>query len=81
MTLHAPGSNKLERWLATQGRKPTEAYNEMIREKACQNSNDFVLETFAVTQNATSIDGTHYFQEPNVLLAQLLLNALDYSNE
>ena len=34
---------------------------------------DFVLESFAVTQNATSVDGQHYYQEVNILLAQLLL--------
>ena len=38
---------------------------------------DFVLESFAVTQNATSVDGQHYYQEVNILLAQLLLNALE----
>ena len=49
----------------------------MIRNGACLGSNDFVLESFSLTLNATSWDGTHYHQEPNVLLAQLLLNALD----
>jgi len=34
MTLHAPGSNKHEHWLATQGTDTTEAYNKMIREQA-----------------------------------------------
>ena len=38
------------------------------------------FEAFAVTRNATSIDGTHYYQEPNILLAQLVLNALDTSH-
>ena len=77
MTVHAPGRNKKAEYLERQGLAPTQAFNEMIRNGTCLGSNDFVLESFAVTRNATSLDGTHYLQEPNVILAQLLLNALD----
>jgi hypothetical protein len=77
MTVHAPGSNKPVQYLERQGLAPTQIFNEMIRNSACLDSNDFVLESFSLTLNATSYDGTHYYQEPNVLLAQLLLNALD----
>ena len=77
MTVHAPGSNKQEQFLPRQGLAQTQIFNEMIRNRACLDSNDFVLESFSLTRNASSYDGTHYYQEPNVLLAQLLLNALD----
>ena len=77
MTVHAPGSNKPDQYLERQGLAPTQVFNDMIRNGACLNRNDFVLESFSLTINATSFDGTHYYQEPNVLLAQLLLNALD----
>ena len=77
MTVPAPGSNKLDKYLARQGLAPTSAFNSLIRDKACQGGRDFVLESFAVTKDASSVDGTHYFQEPYILLAQLLLNALD----
>jgi len=77
MTVHAPSSNKPVQYLERQGLPPTQVFNEMIRNGACINSNDLVLESFSLTLNATSFDGTHYYQEPNVLLALLLLNALD----
>ena len=77
MTVHAPGSNKPDQYLPRQGLAQTQIFNEMIRNSACLDSNDFVLGSFSLTLNATSYDGTHYYQEPNVLLAQLLLNALD----
>jgi hypothetical protein len=77
MAVHAPSSNKPAQYLERQGLVPTQVFNEMIRNGACLGSNDFVLESFSLTLNATSWDGTHYHQEPNVLLAQLLLNALD----
>jgi len=81
MTLHAPAGNKPAQYLKSQGLAPVRAFNEIIRDGACLGSSDFVLESFSVTRNATSFDGTHYFQEPNVLLAQLLLNALETKNE
>jgi hypothetical protein len=42
-----------------------------------------VLETFSVTTNATSIDGTHYYQEINVGLAQLVtvFNTFDLNDD
>jgi hypothetical protein len=71
MTVHAPGSNKPDKHLERQGLAPTQVFNEMIRNGACLYNNDFVLESFSLTLNATSWDGTHYHQEPNVLLAQV----------
>ena len=80
MTVPAPGRNKPKNYLQRQGSGPTEVYNQLIRDFACLGSQDFVFEAFEVTRNATSIDGTHYYQEPNILLAQLVLNALDTSH-
>ena len=78
MVLHAPGSNKQLAYRESHGMLATLAFNQMIRDNtACQRSSDFGFESFAVTLNASSIDGQHYFQEANILLAQLLLNALD----
>ncbi len=71
MTVHAPSSNKPAQYLERQGLAPTQVFNERIHNGACLGSNDFVLESFSLTLNATSWDGTHYHQEPNVLLAQV----------
>ena len=81
MTLPAPGHNKPAQYLARQGLAPTLAFNQLVRDEACQGSSDFVLESFAITENASSVDGTHYYQEPNILLAHLLFNALDANGD
>ena len=64
MTVHAPSSNKPAQYLERQGLAPTQVFNDIMRNGACLGRNDFVLESFAVTRNATSIDGTHYYHEP-----------------
>ena len=61
MTVHAPGTNKPDQYLERQGLAPTQVFNasKMIRKGACLVSKDFVLESFSLTLNATSFDGTH----------------------
>ena len=77
MMVHASVSNKLAQYLKTQGIAPTQVFTEIIRHGACLNTSDVVHESFAGTLNNTSCGGTHYYHEPNILLAQLLLNTLD----
>ena len=77
MMVHASVSNKLAQYLKTQGIAPTQVFTEIIRHGACLNTSDGVHESFAVTLNNTSYGRTHYYQERNILLVQLLLNTLD----
>jgi hypothetical protein len=74
--LHAPGANKPSAFLRTHGETATRAFNSMILQRVCQRPGDFHFDAFAVTYNTTSIDGVHYAQLQNVLLAQVLLNQL-----
>ena len=74
-TLHAPGSNKSPQFLPNFGHDATIAYNALIREHAAA-LNVTVFDAYAVTYEAPSVDGQHYFQGTNVDLAQLLLNLL-----
>lgn len=74
--LHAPGANKPLEYQGAHGFDATAAFNAIVLNATCTRPGDVHFDAFAVTNNATSIDGQHYFQEPNVLLAQLLLNML-----
>jgi hypothetical protein len=74
--LHAPGANKPAQFLGTHGEAATRAFNAMVLQHACRRPGDFHFDAFAVTYNTTSIDGQHYAQRQNVLLAQVLLNQL-----
>jgi hypothetical protein len=74
--LHAPGANKRRAFLRTHGERPTRAFNSMILQNACRRPGDFHFDAFSVTYKTTSIDGQHYAQQQNVLLAQVLLNQL-----
>ena len=73
-TLHAPGENKGIKYLRSHGMGATVPYNQMIVKLACPRLGDAHFDAFAATLNASSIDGQHYYQEANILLAQLLLN-------
>lgn len=72
--MHAPGANKPVEYLRSHGLDNTTRFNRMIVERGCRAAGDFHFNPFAVTRNATSIDGQHYDHEANVVLAQLLLN-------
>ncbi len=48
-------------------------YNHLMN-KLCREAGLHTFDTYALTQNATSMDGLHYRQSINVLKAQLLLN-------
>jgi len=74
-TLHAPGSNKSPQFLSNFGHDATIRYNELIREHAAV-LNATIFDAYAVTYEAPSIDGQHYFQGTNVDIAQLLLNLI-----
>ena len=72
-TQHSPGLNKPVGFLKSHGMPATLAYNDLIREHA-RKANASILDAFAVTKGARSIDGQHYYHDTNVVLAQLLLN-------
>ena len=74
-TLHAPGSNKSPQYLYNFGHDATSLYNELIREHA-EELNATIFDAYAITYDAPSIDGQHYYQATNVDLAQLLLNLI-----
>lgn len=50
-------------------------YNSLMR-RLCQAHGIPFFDTFAVTYNQTSFDGSHYELRVNVLKAQLLLNVI-----
>jgi hypothetical protein len=75
--LHSPEESKKPiYYLTTHGRNATLGFNALIRRTACQRPGDAFFDAFSPTVNATSIDGQHYYQPTNMLLAQLLLNTL-----
>ena len=75
--MHAPGvAKKPAKYLKSHGMAATVAFNARIMARACPLPIDAIVDHFAVTHNATSIDGQHYYQEANILLAQLLLNTV-----
>jgi hypothetical protein len=75
--LPAAGKNKMKRYLKTQGNARVREFNGLVRRHACQSPGDMHFDPFATTWNASSIDGTHYPEEPNILLAQLFLSMLN----
>lgn len=76
--LHAPGNNKPVEYLHTHGMAPTEGFNALISASpsACKRPGDAMFDAFTPTRNASSIDGQHYPLEPNLVMAQLLLNTV-----
>ena len=74
--LHAPGSNKPGAFKSSHGPNATRLFNTLIRKTACRRPFDSFFNPYSVTFNASSIDGQHYKEEANLLLAQLLLNHL-----
>jgi hypothetical protein len=74
-TLHAPGSNKSPQFLANFGHNATVAYNKLIVERA-RALKATVFDAYAITYEAPSVDGQHYYEATNVDLAQLLLNLI-----
>ena len=74
-SLHAPGSGKPVAYLRSHGMEATIHYNALIRESAvCNAPGEAYFDSFAATLNSTSIDGQHYRQPENLIVAQLLLN-------
>lgn len=79
--LHSPGGNKPEEFRKMNGLNATLAYNALIEAQCGGGSTgDSVFSPFTATANASSIDGQHYPQQPNVIVAQLLLNHLHALN-
>lgn len=75
--MHSPDlSKKPVAYLVTHGHEATQAWNQWIFTRTCQRPGDRHFDAYTPTKNATSIDGQHYYQAPNLLLAQLLLNTL-----
>jgi hypothetical protein len=73
MTLHAPQSNKPKVFEEKQGLLATRSWNSKLRDFSERNK-AFLLDSFSITENATSYDGTHYGAGVNAMLAQILLN-------
>ena len=74
-SLHTPGAHKPHEYLATQGLEAVLRYNSAIQTWAASMNVPF-FSTEKMTSNLTSVDGTHYGLRANILLAQLLLNAI-----
>ncbi|GAQ80802.1 hypothetical protein KFL_000630040 [Klebsormidium nitens] len=80
---HAPGRNKPAQFLQTQGTEATLRFNDALqrffeaRTRAQGRPRVPVFETYNLTVEATSFDGSHYGQQVNVEKAQLLLTYLD----
>ncbi|KAM0752701.1 hypothetical protein T439DRAFT_286525 [Meredithblackwellia eburnea MCA 4105] len=84
--VHAPGNNKPEQYVASQGRTPVERYNEkmekLISELGPRGGGIMegamgFISWFGLTDGAKSYDGTHYAYQINMEKAHLLLNLLD----
>ena len=80
MTVHYVGANKPLEYIETQGQEPVEDYNQQLRNMA-MNRDYKVLDTYHMTRNMPSQDGTHY-PMASVALAQILLHYIrDYTFE
>ena len=75
LTVHMPQANKPEPYTVTQGPKAIREWNEQLT-SFCRNAGADILDSTALTKNATSYDGTHYAASVNTVLAQALLNYL-----
>jgi hypothetical protein len=75
MTAHSPQTNKPPQHWGAQGFVPTQKWNEALR-AFCEGNGGRTFETYAMTHNSTSQDGTHYLTETNVMVAQALLNLI-----
>lgn len=73
LTVHAPQANKPSRWTVSQGPEAVREWNRKLR-IFCEGAGGKILDTHALTEDATSFDGTHYAGRVNYLLAQVLLN-------
>ena len=76
MTPHTPQANKPAAFQKTQGQPVVRAWNARLHAFAESHGGVPVLDTWALTYNASSYDGTHYGSAVNLLLAQTFLNWL-----
>lgn len=74
-SVHMPGSNKPPQYLKTQGPEAVKTYNRAVQDWARMQNITFYY-TERLTANVTSIDGTHFGLRVNIILAQMLLNAI-----
>lgn len=72
---HAAGPLKPLMFQATQGNKNILSFNRQLRE-FCNRNNIVVFDTFNMTADVHSFDGTHYGSELNLLKVDLLINSL-----
>ncbi|KAK4698382.1 serine/threonine-protein kinase/endoribonuclease IRE1, partial [Phenoliferia sp. Uapishka_3] len=85
MTLHAPGGNKPEQWLPSQGSGKVKGYNTQMETaiKALRPGETMIegavgyLDWYGLTDGASSFDGTHYMWQINMEKAMLVLNLMD----
>lgn len=79
-TIHIPGPNKPKEWIAAQGKQRVLPYNAALREWAAEQTPPIpVFDTAPVTENATSIDGTHFSTHVNTILANGLMSYIEAS--
>jgi hypothetical protein len=74
LTMHSPQANKPKIW-AAQGPDAVRLWNVKLT-SFCKNYGADVLDSAALTENATSYDGTHFGANVNFILAQSLFNFL-----
>lgn len=75
VTVHAPQRNKPAAYLETQGDSSVQQWNTAMV-AFCESRGAPILDTYAITHNATSFDGTHFTAPVNVVIAQTILNFL-----
>jgi len=76
MTVHWPGPNKPVPYRLLQGYTAVQRYNQELRHWSLY-YDLWLLETYQLTKDMWSRDGTHY-DDDNILLVQVLLNQLWY---